>query len=308
MTGPVVAEKIVEPGLVGILCTPGTPGPHPAVLVVGGSEGSVPGFAAAALAREGFAALAVAYFGVGPLPRDLVEIPIEYFAGALERLARHPAVRPGRLAVLGRSRGGELALLLAAAVPERVAGVVAYVPSSVAWQAAPSDPGLAAGGPRSSWSFRGQPVPYVPMASPTPADGDLFAAFVSGRPTAFRPLFERAMRQGDAVGAAAVAVERIAGPVLVLSGGADLLWPSELFGRLITGRLERHRHPYRYQHVHVPEAGHLLGVPGTASRPRRPGFDRLLLGGTVEIDERTSREHWPAVVEFLRHSCHFDTV
>src|SRR5688572_2898341 len=89
-------------GLVGVLHTPDTPGPHPAVLLLEGSEGGVPEQAAALLAAEGFAALALAYFGVESLPPRLEEIPLEYFARALDWLRP----RATTVAVLGRSRGG----------------------------------------------------------------------------------------------------------------------------------------------------------------------------------------------------------
>ncbi|MGP4015821.1 acyl-CoA thioester hydrolase/BAAT C-terminal domain-containing protein [Saccharopolyspora sp. 5N708] len=295
----VVSVPVSRPGLIGVLHHPNSAGPHPAVLVVGGSEGSVPEYAAAQLAREGFAALAVAYFGIAPLPGDLVEIPLEYFTAALDWLGQRPEADLDRLAVLGRSRGGELALLLAAAHPELIRAVVAYVPSSVAWQAVPSDPRAMMATPRSSWSRGGAPVPFVPMARPTAADAAEFMGFLTGKPVSFRSSFERAMGQEAAVAAATIEVERINGPVLVLSGGQDQLWPSEQFGARIIQRLAEHDHRFPHRHLCYPDAGHLLGVPGTALRPRREGFDRLLMGGSPETDEAASRDSWSQVLELL---------
>jgi dienelactone hydrolase len=77
-----------EGGLVGTFFRPSTPGPHPAVIVLGGSDGGLREGSAAVIARQGYATLALAYFGVGPLPPELVEVPVEG-----HRLAESPARR-----------------------------------------------------------------------------------------------------------------------------------------------------------------------------------------------------------------------
>ena len=72
-------RRLVEvEGLVGTLFCPNTSGPHPAVITLGGMGGGLREGGAEALASEGFAALALAYFGLEGLPRELVEIPLEY--------------------------------------------------------------------------------------------------------------------------------------------------------------------------------------------------------------------------------------
>ncbi len=138
------------------------------MIVFGGWAGGIREGGAEALASEGFAALALAYLGMDPLPRDLVEIPLEYFAEAIAWLKAQPAVNADRIAVMGNSKGGELALLLGATYPEDVKAVVGYVPSAVVWQGMPSDQWSYSPYPRSSWSLGGEPLPFVRLAVPSP--------------------------------------------------------------------------------------------------------------------------------------------
>ncbi len=103
---------------------------RPAVLVLGGSEGGLPGvLLPAMLASAGYPALGVAYFGEPSLPNVLSRIPLEYFAKALSWLARQPGVNPAEIAVLGISRGSEAAQLLGVYYPKLVHAVIASVPA-----------------------------------------------------------------------------------------------------------------------------------------------------------------------------------
>jgi hypothetical protein len=70
---------------VGTLFQPAGDGPFPTVLVVGGSAGRevFSGQCAALLAGHGYASLALSYFAAEGLPKNLVGIPLEYFARAI---------------------------------------------------------------------------------------------------------------------------------------------------------------------------------------------------------------------------------
>ncbi len=192
-----------------------------AVVVLGGSGGGLSEREAITFAQAGFAALAVAYFGQPPLPDQLVEVPLEPVRRGLQWLIAHPAVQQPRVALVGRSKGGELALLAAATYPDKVNAVVGYVPSPIVWQ------GLAFGlrarrrGPRSSWAIAGESVPFLPFSRPRAADMLRMTGSLIGRPTVICPFYEGALGDLAAVQRATIAIENIAGPVMLISGGDD---------------------------------------------------------------------------------------
>jgi hypothetical protein len=126
--------EVRDGGLRGTLFRPPGTQRHPGVLVVGGSEGGLPGRRAVWLASHGFAALALGYFHYEDLPANLAAIPLEYFGRALNWMAQRPEIFGEHLAVMGTSRGGELALQLGSMYP-RIGAVVAYVPANVRYPA-----------------------------------------------------------------------------------------------------------------------------------------------------------------------------
>ena len=122
----VIRQPVDKEGLVATLFRPIAPGRRPTVIVLQGSLGGMLEASAAVLASHGFPALALAYFGVNPLPPELIEVPLEYFSEAIAWLKTQPAVDADRIAVMGVSKGGELAMLLAATYPEDIKAVVGY--------------------------------------------------------------------------------------------------------------------------------------------------------------------------------------
>ena len=146
--------KVRDDGIVGNFGTPDSGGPFPGVLALGGSDGGTPDYFLNLLVPEGFACLALQYWGTSETQLTFSEIPLERVEQGLRWLTRHEGVNApgGRVGIVGASRGAELALLIAATFPDLVGPVVAYTPSGVVWMG--FDFTLPPGTTRSSWTLR----------------------------------------------------------------------------------------------------------------------------------------------------------
>lgn len=281
LVGPKVeVQEIREEGLVGTFFRPPGDGPFPAIMVLGGSGGGLNPQEAALLANHGYATLALAYFGTEDLPLNLQEIPLEYFATAMAWLQGRNEAEKGGVFVRGGSRGGELALLLGSYFPEAVRGVIASMASGVVWQAVGQFD-------QPAWTYREKPVPFVPIFTYGPAE--------SWRETYIK---NYDFYQGEVVEEATIPVEDIEGPVLLVSGGDDKLWPADKFAGIAEERLGEHDHPYFFEHMVFPEAGHSLGVPYRLFC-RSVRCERYLRGGTPEANAEASEKAWQAMLDFL---------
>ncbi|MGD0605345.1 MAG: acyl-CoA thioester hydrolase/BAAT C-terminal domain-containing protein [Streptosporangiaceae bacterium] len=257
-------DSLKADGFVGEFLRPAHTGPgRPAVLVLGGSEGGLPGaLLPGLLASNGYAALGVAYFREPGLPQTLSGIPLEYFAQALRWLGRQPGVDPARIAVLGISRGSEAAQLLGAYYPNLVHAVIASVPSNVAGCSYPGCTGPA-------WTRHGRALPYTSeIGSPSPTDDP----------------------------AAVIPDQRIAGPVFLDCGEADRTWPSCRYARAIISLLNAHHDHWAHVLYAYPGAGHPVGtfVPyepySLAAMAGDPGY---------ATDQRALALLWPQLLSFL---------
>jgi pimeloyl-ACP methyl ester carboxylesterase len=246
--------SVQENGLVGVYYLPEAPkeGSLPApILAFGGSEGGL--FAgewyASLFASWGYPTLGVAYFGEPGVPADLKNVPLEYFAKAIQWLKARPELPKDRLAVIGGSRGGELALRLGATFPE-ITAVVAEVPSSHLWGDA--------------WTYEGASLPFLEgdpnFESPKVKMPNGKSAYLS------TPGFVDAFSKSTPaqLDAAATRVERTQGPVLLLGGADDQIWPSCFFGERAMERLQAAKHTAKYKDEFIcfPDAGHSVSFPG----------------------------------------------
>ncbi len=286
--------EVRENGLVGTLFAPEDDGGElPGVIVLGGSEGGLHESDAALLAAHGFVAFALGYFGMKGLPEHLVDIPLEYFGTAIEYLAE----RSGEIGVVGGSRGGELALLIGATFPQ-VRAVVSVVGSGVVTQ------GIGPGAnllqklsyDAASWTLKGEPLPYLPYY----VSEELRSKIVNDEPVPLRLAFDTSDGIPEDV---EIPVENIAGGVLLISSGHDDGWPSTELSDVAMRRLKDHEHPFTFEHVVYPEAGHLIAAP-----PYRPATDvtypgpgvTFSGGGVPHATAHAQANAWKRTVEFLR--------
>jgi dienelactone hydrolase len=278
LVGQGVTESDVrDQGVVGRLFVPDAAGDAPAAVLLAGSGGG-PGdpFTGALLAGHGVAALCLAHWNFPGLPDDMHEIAVETVGTACDWLRAQPGVRDAAPTVIGSSRGGELALLAGALLPERVGDVVSQVGSALPWGAFGAD--VDVNDP--AWLFGGEPVPKIHE------DPDDSLA---------------ALDDPEQVAAAEIAIEKAPGRVLLLSGEDDRMWPSARLSEYAAERARRLDVADRVEHVTYPDAGHLACVP--------PGFPTVteivhpvdgsfsLFGGTRSGNQAARRDAWRRLLE-----------
>lgn len=266
-------QPLNERGLVGVFFRPRNVSPRPAVLVFGGAEGDLHEGRAALLASWGYPALALAYFGLEGLPTELARVPLEYFATALRWLAEQEGVDPQRLILMGTSRGGEAALLLGSTLSQ-VQAVIAVVPSGFIWESE------SPAGYHPAWTWQGRGVPCLRWPS-----GDPVAEVSEAE---MRAYLEKNAKTAQAV----IPAERIHGPILLISGTSDRIWPTTFFCERIMARLRAARHPYLFQHVVYPEAGHLFTLPHMPTTLTWHGGDAAAMA-------HANADYWQQVRIFL---------
>jgi pimeloyl-ACP methyl ester carboxylesterase len=182
--------------------------------------------------------------------------------------------------------------------------VIAWVPSGVVfWALGLSEPGDTR--PRAAWTFRGKPLPYLQENN---SGHDPEPQAEPGRPIAYTPFYRSFLRDAQAVKRATIAVEKTRGPILLISGTDDQMWPSPELADIALRRLEAHHHPFPFRHIN-PSAGHLILVPYWPLTVRDiglrvEGFAGYLYsqGGTPKADAEAGVDAWAKTLAFLEES------
>lgn len=192
------------------------------------------------LAR-GFAVLAIGYFNSDQSPETLDRISLNAISDSIISIAnRNPQLDTSRMILMGASKGGELVLNLASRFPH-FKGVVALSTSHVSF------PAHTISANTSSWNYNDQEVRYVPAPISTlgaALKGDLFGAF------------SIMLEDTTSVEKAEIEVEKINGPILIISGNQDDQWPATYMSRQIMKRLAKNNFKHSYQHIEL-EGGHI---------------------------------------------------
>ncbi|MDQ2904471.1 MAG: acyl-CoA thioesterase/BAAT N-terminal domain-containing protein [Chloroflexota bacterium] len=292
----VVSVPVREQGLVRVFSHPARPGPSPAVIILSGSDGQIRENQARLLASHGFAALTLAYFGAEGLPKNLVHIPLEYFETAIHWLQTQSAVDGDKIGVIGLSRGGELVLLLGATFPA-IKAVVACSPSGLVQAGLDGNSNA-----RSAWTHHGKPLQQAVIRLTPLLALKLIWQIFRARAFPLRTMFLTTLKDREHLAEATIPVENIQGPILLISGDDDQMWPSTPFSALVMQRLAEHHHPYPDQHLHYQGAGHFVSFP--YGYPFLPPFvkraQRFAVGGTVEDTAASVADSWPRILAFFK--------
>lgn len=228
--------------------------PGKAVICFSGSDGKfeLSRMLAKIFQSHGLTALALAYVMEEGLPKEFSCIPIDFLEAATKRL--HD-MRYEKVGVWGISKGAELALTAGSLLPGLVNAVVAVAPMSTVCQGFTMEKGVSLA-PGSSWSFHGKEVPYSAFGLEKFPLSHVLWKSVLAREVTMYDLYLPLIQNPNP--AAVIQVEKITGPILLISSKMDTMWPSEAAAERIMERLREHRFPYFYQHLSYDYGGHMF--------------------------------------------------
>lgn len=293
---PGVERVRLEPeqeGIAGDVYVPEANGDYPGVVALHGSGGEPLGRKARVLASNGFVVLALRYFGgPAPVPAAFDKVPVGYVDEAVNYLHGRDDVAPGEVGVLGASRGTELAFLVANRRDD-VGVCVAYAPSGYAWPGRCSD----SSGPTAAWQVD-DPLSVVPHPGPEAAQPE-----ETERGIRMRSMFAACLSHADAdaLDAARIPVEDVAGDVTLLAGLNDGVWPADDMCEDIENAMASA--PGTVATYRYADAGHSLLLPyhptterATTDRPEAPP---VVNGGTSAGHADADRQSWQAALDAL---------
>jgi dienelactone hydrolase len=298
----VTVEEVPEfPGAV-FATLPG-PQKRPTIIVLGGSEGGSSSGRkwAPRLASRGFAVLGFPYYSPpGPsgerelpaLPAGFTDIPVDRLDRAFEWLKARKDVDASRVALYGASKGAEFALI-AASHFKWISAAVAEVPTDVVWEGFGPD---VPPGTRSSFSFQGKPLPFVPYEGMEEES----AGFSTGAGVRFRRPADRGRAAHPAAAVKArIRVEDFRGPLLVTAGQDDQVWASGMMAQNIAER--REAAGLETVVFIFSDAGHAIGSPGWAPTTQYDA-DLFKVGGTPEGNAAAQAIVFPQTIAFLKRT------
>lgn len=237
-TGPVEEVTVGTSLPEAFLLKPENVANPPVIIVLGGSEGgdSAARSIGSKFVARGYAVLGLPYYspsyGNSPqqfpsLPAAFESIPIDKLETARDWLLERDDVDGERIALYGVSKGAEFALEGASRI-DGFRAVAAIVPSDVIWEG--WGPGTVAG-EVSSFSWRGEPLPFVPYKGMAE---ELAKFGTPGETVRIRTPHDAGREaNSDRVTPARILVESIDEPVFLVGGDLDNTWASGPMARNI---------------------------------------------------------------------------
>lgn len=240
----VVKTDVRVNGLYGAFYAPKDAKNLPVIIAIGGSEGGLNPISgiSAGFSEHGYAVLALAYWRAPGLPQTLENVPLEYFSKAVDWAAQRPEANAQRIGMIGWSRGGEGVLLIASGDP-RIKAVIGLAPGSHVVSGIDFADMTKV---EPAWTKGGKAVPFFTPDMSVPYTGDM------------RAMMDKSHANIMAHPDAEIPVEKINGPILLLTGDKDGVWNAKLNSERVLTRLKKHNFTHAAQHIDYPGAGHLV--------------------------------------------------
>jgi len=186
---------------------------------------------------QGYAFLAIGYFGMKGIPKQLDRIALEGVYQAINKATMEPKINPNCVSLIGGSKGAELALNLASKYPN-IKAVVAIVPGQAVFA------GLTDLMSTSSFTYNGQELDFVPVT------WSVLPSLIKGD---FRATYEELIKEKSVVEKASIEIENINGPILFVSATQDEMWPSTEMSNDMMQRLKQNN--FKFHHAHIAIKG-----------------------------------------------------
>uniref|UniRef100_A0A1A8FPN4 Acyl-CoA thioesterase 2 n=1 Tax=Nothobranchius korthausae TaxID=1143690 RepID=A0A1A8FPN4_9TELE len=280
LLGDGVSRVPVRHGAIrGALFSPPGAGPFPAVLDLYTFGGGLSERRAALLASRGFLVLTVALYGHDDQPQNVTEVHLDHFEDAVIFLKQLPKVGGKGVGIISRSKGGDIALSLAAFVPG--VEVVVWINGCSANVGIPL-------------CYKNHQI-LTPLGFdfnkviPTTSGANMIKCGVGN------PLLEE--NKGSVV-----PIERANCRFLFAASEDDLNWDSKAYMDNMVERLKLHGKD-NFESVSYPGAGHMLEPPyGPFCSSALHGMLSLnvMWGGEPKVHTAAEVHLWKKIQEILR--------
>lgn len=293
--------QIHEPPVVGTFAHPNDDLPHPGVLLLHGSDSVDLAGASKLLASEGYSVLALRWFGIEDRPPHLVNINLNDIDRVVKHMLNDDFVLGDHIAVIGLSRGAELGLELAAN-NTNLGLTIALSPSSI--RQAGMGENFSFKDP--AWVRNGEPLEWVPGGNGFGMMISWLSAVIRRKPMRQKRSFLKDLnKKVEAVEKSTIQVENCKGPITLIFGDDDGLWPSKEYSDRIAGRLKNAAWPGNLRVECLAGAGHFVGFPYALPtlppmRILKPtSFFSIDFGGSAEANAESAKKVWQIVQEEL---------
>jgi len=268
----------------------------PLIIMLGGSDGGLRQVddRAKIISSHGYAVLALGYFGMDNLPKNLERIPVEYFFNAINRAKEKQFIDTAKIVIEGYSKGGEAALLIAS-MRRDIKGAIAFVPSNVRWQGIPDGPSFIS---KSSWTLKGKDLPFLKCS----IGFSFFWKYIcKSKQIEMREIFKPIITEDKSIiEPALIEVEKINGPILLVAVKDDKIWPSYDMCQMMKNRLDSLKFEHQIECLYYDNVGHLIFLAPDLMPTIDYKYQQVAVGGKDSENSAAQIDSWNKMIGFLQ--------